>query len=155
MYTTEDIFQLIMQVEERAAAFYSDLIEREKIERSLMTLCLVLAAEERRHIRVYGELKATFSHQSVPVDLYHRVSQLLARFQPVMQGPPRAIEELLAFAIDLERENLALVIRLRDLLREHPDQELLMIMLDGIVEEEEHHVDQLADVLKRKGDARA
>lgn len=150
MYTTADVFQLIIEVEVRAAAFYNEFAEQEEIERSLRTMSLVLAAEERRHEKVYRKITGTLQHSEVPVDLYHRASQLIGRFRPMLQESPETIGGLLSFAIALERENLALVIRLRDLFRARGEQEELLKTLDGIVEEEETHVDQLEKIAETR-----
>ncbi len=155
LYTTEDVFKMIIRVEERATSFYHMFAQTEKIERDLKTLALVLAAEERRHQKLYRQMMVSYAHSDVPLDLYHKTSQLLSRFQPTLESPPSTIETFLSFAVDLERENLALVIRLRDLFRERKGQEELLERLDDIVKEEESHVDHLDGILRRRRPERA
>lgn len=150
-YTIVDLLDKIISIEEMAKKMYVDLSDKYKNDISTKTILNILVREEERHISYYKEIKKEcVKPEPIDFHLYDKASFLFNQFKGNIIAPKlENHEELLKFAVDFEKKNVAFLIDIRGRLVtnvEDIDKPMYKI-LDKVIEEEKKHVENLEQFL--------
>lgn len=154
-YTIVDLLDKIIALEDLLQKNYTELANRNNIDIRLKNLARVFAREERRHFDLYIDIKERIQGAKdiqIDSDLYDNASKILNEFKSniyIFKG--ESINELLEFILRIEEENVALIIRIRDILIRDINQKDTVIykVLDELLLEEQMHVINIEAFLKR------
>ncbi|PAB58730.1 ferritin family protein [Anaeromicrobium sediminis] len=151
-YTVIDLLDKIILIEEMAKDMYEEMGKKYGEDINIRTIVNVLVREEERHIKYYKDLKKECKdEESIDFHLYDKASFLFNQFKGNIIAPKISTkEELLNFAIDFERKNVAFLIDIRGrLVTSVNDSEKCMYRVLGkIIEEEQRHVDNIEKFVK-------
>lgn len=155
-YTILDILDKLIQIEQHGVNLYRNMAFLSKDNPRLQTVLGVLAKEEERHVVYYSGLKKELSDQEIGkmelnFEIYDKVSTILMDFKKSLTNPEVSqIGHALAFALDFERKNAALLISILDNLGKAPDgyNPMLDAVFSTLISEEEKHVSNLENFIK-------
>lgn len=149
MYTILDILDKFIDIEKKAYDFYMAIAENEVFEQPIKTTARVLAREESRHMKIYEKIKEELKdHEGIHIDFeqYDQMYKVLSGFiRQMVNISVDNTAELLQYALNFEKENLALVIRVQDILvrkLEDENSESYKV-LSRIIQEENKHIENI------------
>lgn len=157
MYTLIDIIDGFMDIEAMARDFYKRIAEcqTEKLS-SFKILARVLSKEENKHFEYYNKLKEEYLKKEnieIRIDAYDKISKMIIAFK----NTPREvndnnIHEILHFALNFEKDSLALLLSIQgNLIKEEKDSlSNAYLGLSYIIKEEEKHVRDIEKVMGYK-----
>lgn len=154
-YTIIDILDKIIIIEEFISEIYVELGKSEEIGVNLRTVANIFALEEKRHAETYTRIKERIYYENnieIDFDLYDKASKVINDFKSKINKPNiNNLNEILEFMIQIEKENVALIIRIRDILITSLEKENTLIykVLDELLVEELKHIENLEQFLKR------
>jgi rubrerythrin len=152
-YTILDLIEKMILIEEKVCSMYREMALFLK-HSGMKVVCEVLAREEERHIQYYKVFKGQLLQEDVvEIDfyIYDKVSFLLDSFKYRLEKPKAENTlELIKFALELEKENLALLLDIQGRLvqKEADTKTITYRALNDIIEEERSHVGNLEKFLK-------
>jgi rubrerythrin len=161
-YTAEEVFEMAIQIEENGAAFYrraAELRENASDKQFLENL----AAMEDRHKATFEGMKQQLSDLEKTQVVFDPNEELLLYLKAMAdshggEGNPdildlfngqETMEEIIATAVDLEKESILFYLGLEDLVPVKYGRD----KISGIIEEEKNHVAQLNGFLKKVQEA--
>jgi len=146
MYTIIDLLNKLIDIEKKIHVIYKEMVESEAFSQPIKTMARVLAREKKRNVEKYvyinNELK---DKEGIDIDfeLYDKVSKAILTFSK------RSVDvnltntnELLKYAVDFEKENLALVLRIQGILvRRIEDEKTIAYMaLTELIQERNMYI---------------
>ncbi|MCT4595803.1 MAG: hypothetical protein N4A57_16270 [Anaeromicrobium sp.] len=151
-YTVIDLLDKIILIEEMAKEMYEEMGKKYGEDIYMRTIVNVLVREEVRHIEYYNDLKKKCKdEESIDFHLYDKASFLLNKFKGNIIVPNVGTkEELLNFAIDFEKKNVAFLIDIKGRLvtSVNDSEKCLYKVLEMIIDEEQKHVDNIEKFVK-------
>ena len=144
-YTILDILAKLIMIEKRGYDIYHSISLREEIDERLRMVARILKDQESKHMDLYKKIKKTAEKDVLPsidFDIYDQASQLLSNFTPPSSLHIMNIQQLLQFAHNFEKQNLALVISIQGLLVRGPNVQgsITYNVLTQIIEEGKKHI---------------
>ncbi|MBU5590574.1 hypothetical protein KQI89_02240 [Clostridium sp. MSJ-4] len=153
MYTVLDVINKLIEIESLASDFYSDISDRGDDFSSFKVLAKVLAKEESKHVHFYENLKEELrDEKDIEIDFqtYDKISKIMSEFKNSFREIEKtSIGELLEFALNFEKDNLALLLTIRGKLvktKEDVEKERYKA-LSFIVEEEYKHIRDIENLI--------
>jgi len=146
MYTILDLLDKLIQVEKKAHAIYEEIAESEKFSQSIKTMARVLSREEKRHVEKYRYIKEEIKDKEgleIDFQMYDKVSKTLSIFtKRAVDTRMVSTDDLLQYALDFEKENLALVIRIQGILvrRLEDEKTIAYRVLSELIREKNIHI---------------
>lgn len=154
MYTILDILDKLIDIEKRAYDFYREIAEKESFEQPIKTMAKVLAREEKRHIKIYEDMKEELKDKKeidIDFEQYDQIYKVLSTFiRRLINIDIENTDELLKYALDFEKENLALVIRIQGILVRNLEDENSKpyVVLSKLIQEETKHIENIERFIK-------
>ncbi len=159
-FTADEIFEMAEQIERNGGAFYRKAAEGFE-DTAIKGMLHELAAMDDGHEKVFGDLRRKLSerdrHSPVfdPDDQAVRYLRAMAsgyvfdvKTQPAEKlSGKESLEEILRFAIGLERDSIAFYVGLREVTPEGFGRD----KIEWIIREEIQHVNQLSGKLSELG----
>lgn len=157
MYTLIDIIESFMDIEAMTRDFYKRIAEceTEKLS-SFKILAQALSKEENKHFQYYNKLKEEYLKKEnieIRIDAYDKISKMVIAFK----NTPREINdnnihEILDFALNFEKDSLALLLSIQgNLIKEEKDSlSNAYLGLSYIIKEEEKHVRDIEKIIAYK-----
>lgn len=144
-YSIIDILEKLIILEKKGYDMYLAISQLENIDEKIKVVARILADQEARHIELYKKIKKITEAGEVPsidFDLYDQASQLISAYVSPLTTHMDDIQELLRFALDFEKQNLALVMRIQGLLVRGPGgkDSVSYKVLSAIIQEEKKHI---------------
>ncbi len=153
MYTVIDLIEKIIIIEQKGHEIYRLISLMDDIDKNIKVVARVLASEEKRHAKIYQDLKEEVEKEDVPcIDFgtYDKASNLISSFRYPISGHIKDIEQLLKFALDFEEQTISLVLSIQGLLiRDSADSASVTYdVLTQIIEEEKKHIKNIERFLR-------
>lgn len=146
MYTILDLLDKFIDIEESSYKIYDNIVKTENIPQPIRTMAGVLAREEIRHVKIYKNLKVELEEKDgleIDFELYDRIHKVVSDFKRRMADLQiNDINDLLKYALDFEKDNLAMVISVQGILvRKLEDEETKPYeALTKLIKEEQGHI---------------
>lgn len=157
MYKLTDLIDKIIKVEELGAELFIKESEGIKGHENLKVLAKVLAAQERKHIKLYENFKESILNYEdiedidVEVDIYDKASKLVYEFMHFNTYKEiYDVKDLFELGLSFANDTLALIKRVRGLFVSAPsDMETNNYkLLTAIIKQEEKFIIDLESILK-------
>lgn len=149
-YSIVDLLDNLIVIEQNTCRMYRYIASSDSsAANSLKTVAMVLAKEEERHIAFYQNIKKEVSlHKDIEIDfdIYDKASSLVLEFKKFIAKPQaKNAEELVQYALNMERENVALLLNVQGRLVRKPDDRDTMsyLALSDLITEEQKHINNL------------
>lgn len=150
-YTIIDLLDKLIALEQAACKMYKDIAALDnKKTPAFKTIINVFIKEEKRHIAYYQNLKneaSNFEDIVIDFDIYDKAYSLVNEFRNRIAIPSgvETVKELLRFALDFEKRNVALLLDIQGrLVKSKEDREKASYkILSDLISEEEKHVKNL------------
>jgi len=144
-YTILDILDKLIVIEEKGYRMYYSISSRKDIDEKIKLVAKILADQESKHLQLYKKIKGITEEGELPsidFDIYDQTSQLLSNFLHPTLLDVADIQQLLQFALDYEKQNLALVMSIQGLLVRglNGSSSVTYNVLGEIIEEEKKHI---------------
>lgn len=154
MYTVVDLIDKLIQIEKVGYELYMKIAQDLGNEERVKILAKVFSMQEKRHIKIYEDLKKRASeYDDIDIDfnIYDKAAKLIYGFSRLhTEKNISNTKELLRFSLMFEKENLALVLSIRGLfVKTQEDSETKNYkVLSEIIEEEQKHINDIENLLK-------
>lgn len=152
MYTIQDIIDKLILIEKHAYEFYKSISENPHVDVKLTVVARTFSRQEQKHIKIYESLKENFSEEEnnfIDFSIYDRAAKLIYEFSKMqnMQNITK-LKEIVDFALNFEKENLALILSIKGLLiRSQNDVDTANYkVLLAIIEEEQKHIKDIESI---------
>jgi rubrerythrin len=152
MYTIHDIIDKLIIIEKHAHEFYRSVSENPQIDIKVAVVAKAFSSQEQKHIKIYESLKENFDEEEntfIDFSIYDRAAKLIYEFTKMqnMQNITR-LKEIIDFALNFEKENLALILSIKGLLiRSQNDVDTANYkVLLSIIEEEQKHIKDIESI---------
>jgi len=147
-YTILDILDKLIVLEEKGYKMYHTISLREDIDERIKMVARILADQESRHMQLYKKIKEITEERELPsidFDIYDQASQLLSNFIHPNALHIEDIQQLLQFALDFEKQNLALVMSIQGILVRglNANSSVTYNVLTEVIEEERKHIEDI------------
>ena len=156
MYTLHDIIEKLILIEQDGMKMYFNMADKTKNSNIMLSvMAKTLANEESKHIEYYENLKNEIKdEENIEIDffLYDKVARLLYEFRKKVVTPElEDVHELIKYALEFEKENVALlldiqgrlVLKLQDSLRVRYE------VISKMIQEEREHEKSLEAYLDK------
>lgn len=154
-YTILDLLEKLAVIEENACTIYKNIAALDGSKPiQFKSAARVLAKEEERHAEKYRKLVVKAAkYDSIDIDfgIYDKASALVRSFKSRLVRPEvNEVQELLRFALNFEKENIALLLDIQGrLVKEESDTDRMSYrILSELIEEEKKHVKNLENFVK-------
>jgi hypothetical protein len=153
-YTIADIMNKLLEIEESGRNFYLKLAAKQAHNINLASVAQILAKEKERHIALYSHLidrPQLLEDMEISFDIYDRAAKLLSESYGFRKSPQaQDAKELIHWALSFEKENLALVLSIRGILVQTPEdiQSHAYHILSEVIREEEKHISSLEQFIR-------
>lgn len=145
-YNVADLLEKFIAMESNGYELYMKIASSGEFDERIKTMARVFAREEKRHMSLYRKIKKSINtnttNYDIDVDVYDKASKLFMEFSKrhsnIYINNPR---ELLQYAVDFEKENLAIALSVQGFLVRTLDDvntEGYKILSEVIKEEEKH-----------------
>lgn len=145
-YNVTDLLEKFIAIEKNGYDLYLKIASGKGLDEKIKVMARVLAREEKRHMELYKKIGKNIGtnaeNHRIGVDIYDKASKLFMDFSrrhsSIDVNNPR---ELLQYALDFERENLAIALSVQGFLvtnQEDVKTEVYKILSEIIKEEEKH-----------------
>jgi bacterioferritin (cytochrome b1) len=148
-YTVIDIIEKMIIIEDKARSMYLSIAEGSSDNITLKLVAQALAKQEERHIVFYKGIKSSIDEEQIAeIDftVYDRISSIIDNFKSMMSSPQtKNVKELINFALDFEKRNLALLIDIQGrLVRSIKDEHTITYkLISAMIEEEKSHISDI------------
>jgi len=155
MYTIIDLIDKLAEIDEEQYKLYLRISENIDVENRLQIMAKVFSNEELKHLHIYEELKKNSSKYDdieVEITTYDRAIELIYEFSKIKTNNHIIdVKELLKSALIFEKENLSLVLIIKELfVKIHNYVETRnYIILSEIIKEEQKHIDLIENIFKQ------
>ncbi|MDR5659033.1 hypothetical protein RH915_05985 [Serpentinicella sp. ANB-PHB4] len=151
-YTLVDILDKFISIEVYLQQMYTD-IANSSVDQKIKNIASVFALEEKRHVTTYISLKRDIEGKQqveIDFDLYDRISKITNEFSNnILKPETDNIKDLIQFMLYIEKENLALIIRIQDVLSSNSKRiDFGESVLEDLLREEEKHIKNLEMFVK-------
>lgn len=152
-YNILDILDKLIVIEEKGYHMYHSITLREDVNERVKVVARILTDQETKHMRLYKQIKAITEAGDLPsidFDIYDQASQLLFNFIHPTLLHITDIQQLLQFALDYEKQNLALVMSIQGLLVRGlgGSSSVTYNVLTKIIEEEKKHIRDIESFIR-------
>lgn len=149
MYTIIDLIDKFIEIENKGLEIYRATMNLGEEDFKIKSIAMTLAKEEERHIKYYEALKRELSDKAEEIDFiaYDKASFLVNKYKENISiiGNFRDIKDILQYALDFEKHNLALIIDIQGRIvnTEKASTGVTYKILNRIIEEESKHINNL------------
>ncbi len=156
MYTVVDVIDKLIDIEQMGSEIYKKIADDFPEVSSFKILALSLSKEEKRHRDYYKNLKENIKDkEDIEIDFhaYDKISKLLIEFKQSYRAlNENNVQELLKFALNFEKDNLALLLNIKGrLVKSESDiKKMSYEVLCGIIKEEETHIRDIEKLMAYK-----
>lgn len=147
-YNIVDILDKLIIIEKKGYIIYHAISQMENVEEKIKVVARILADQEARHVQLYKKIKKITEKGDMPAidfDIYDQASQLISGYTTPPSVHMVDIQQLIRFALDFEKQNLALVMRIQGLLVRGlgGEESVSYKVLTEIIKEEQKHIQDL------------
>ena len=147
-YNIVDILDKLIMIEQKGYAIYERISQMENVDEKIRVVARILADQEIRHMVSYKRIRKLTKKGDMPsidFDIYDQASQLISGHILPPSVHMADIQQLLKFAIDFEKQGLALLMRIQGLLVRGAEAEgsINYNVLSEIIKEEKKHIKDL------------
>lgn len=145
-YTSSDLIDKLINVERSALEIYIKIEEKYRDESQLIGIVVrAIAKQEEKHIEYYEKLRNDLDGRvkdNIDFHLYDKVANLMFEFKNQIQLPELDdVQDLVKFALEFEKNNIALLLDIQGRLLEKMDDvnNIIYKVISQIINEEQEH----------------
>lgn len=149
-YSILDLIDKFIDIEKKGFEMYNEIEKSSSDSIRIKSISKILAKEEKRHIKFFKDLKNTIEEfdniDEIDFLTYDKAAFLINKFKNnIAPKNFNDSKEIVNFALEFERENLALLIDVQGRIVKDEDDinTTTYNALSKIIEEERKHVDNL------------
>ena len=148
-YNIIDILDKLIVIEQKGHTIYKAISQKENVDEKIKVVARILADQETRHMASYKRIRKLTAEEgempAIDFDIYDQASQLISGYMSPPSVHMADIQQLLKFALDFEKQGLALLMRIQGLLVRGKESEgsINYSVLTEIIEEEKKHINDL------------
>lgn len=144
-YTILDILDRLIIMGKKGYNVYHTISLNEDMDEKIRVVARILIGRKSSHMQMYKKIRKITKKKelsSIDFDIYDQASQMISNFRYPTLSEIDDIQHLLQFALNFEKQNLALVMSIQGLLVRglEGNSSISYHVLTEIIEEEKKHI---------------